>query len=116
MLPVRECPTRRGMALTRRKPRILVDTLEGRDLSPEAMRKRAEACRLRIQTTAIIERLQKHAIGRTKMSPTQVQAAQALLKKTLPDLVGVKADIEFSPVVFNFAIPPQAPEKLLTED
>ena len=81
------------------------DAFDRRDLSPEAQRRKAETCRLRIQTSLLIDRLQRHAMGRAKMTPTQVNAAQALLKKTLPDLVGVKAELEFSPVVFNFSIP-----------
>jgi hypothetical protein len=77
-------------------------TRNNRDLSPEAQRRRAETCRLRIETTGLIDRLQKHAMGRTKMTPTQLAAAQSLLRKTLPDLVGVKAELDASPVVFNF--------------
>jgi hypothetical protein len=79
-----------------------IDVRADRDLSPEAQRKRAETSRLRVQTSELIDRLQRHALGKVAMTPTQVQAAQTLLRKTLPDLIGVKAEMEFSPVVFNF--------------
>jgi aryl-alcohol dehydrogenase-like predicted oxidoreductase len=75
-----------------------------RDLSPEAQRRRAETSRLRIQTSHLIDRIQKHAMGKVQMTPTQLAAAQTLLRKTLPDLVGVKAEVDVSPVVFNFSI------------
>jgi len=82
------------------------DARARRDLSPEAQRRKAETCRLRIQTSVLIDRVQKHAMGKVQMTPTQLSAAQALLRKTLPDLVGVKAEVDFSPVVFNFSIDP----------
>lgn len=73
-----------------------------RDLSPEAQRRRAETSRLRIATTKLVERLQRHAMGSVEMTPTQLAAAQTLLRKTLPDLVSMKAELDVSPVVFNF--------------
>jgi hypothetical protein len=82
------------------------DARERRDLSPEAQRRKAETCRLRIQTSKLIDRVQQHAMGSVRMTPTQLTAAQVLLRKTLPDLVGVKAEVDFSPVVFNFSIDP----------
>lgn len=33
----------------------------------------------------LINRLQNHVAGRLEMSPTQLRAAEVLLKKTLPD-------------------------------
>ena len=78
-----------------------------RDVSPAATARRAETSRLRIQTSTIIDRMQKHAMGKIGMTPTQLAAAQTLLRKTLPDLVGVKAELDVSPVVFNFSIGPK---------
>jgi hypothetical protein len=72
------------------------------DLSPVAQKRRLETCRARIGTDKIIQRLEKHAMGKVQMTPTQVQAASVLLRKTVPDMVGVKAEIDVSPVVFNF--------------
>lgn len=48
----------------------------------------AEA-RLKIQTTLIINRLQDHVQGKVKMSPTQVRAADILLRKVIPDLAQI---------------------------
>lgn len=45
-----------------------------------------DATRKKIQTSQLINRLQGHALGEHDMTPTQVQAAQILLKKALPDL------------------------------
>ena len=42
----------------------------------------------RINVLALIEALERHVLGQSKMSATQVSAALALLKKTLPDLSG----------------------------
>lgn len=42
--------------------------------------------RARIQTTQLAKRLQDHAFGKVKMEPTQIRAAEILLKKALPDL------------------------------
>ena len=41
--------------------------------------------RAKIQTTKIIQRLQKHIDGELELSQSQVNAATTLLKKTLPD-------------------------------
>lgn len=46
--------------------------------------------RKRIQTTQIINRLQKFVHGEVEMSSEQVQAAKVLLAKTLPDLKQVE--------------------------
>jgi hypothetical protein len=70
-------------------------------LTPEAARRRAETTRIRIQTTALIDKLQNHALGLSDMTPTQLQAAQTLLKKTLPDMVSMKAEMDVSPIIFK---------------
>ncbi len=41
-----------------------------------------------IDAPALIEALQRHALGEKEMAATQVSAAIALLKKILPDLPG----------------------------
>ncbi len=46
----------------------------------------SDETRAKIQTSQIINRLQDHMFGKIKLSKTQVQAAQILLKKVLPDL------------------------------
>jgi hypothetical protein len=45
--------------------------------------------RERIRTSMLARRLQNHVLGRVEMSPTQLRAAEVLLKKTLPDLSAV---------------------------
>lgn len=43
------------------------------------------AWREKIRTSMLINRLQNHVAGRLEMSPTQLRAAEVLLKKTMPD-------------------------------
>ena len=45
-----------------------------------------DSVRGRIQTSMLLNRLESHVVGKCDMSPTQVQAATILLKKSLPDL------------------------------
>jgi hypothetical protein len=45
--------------------------------------------RLKIQVSQLLNRLQKHVLGEVEMTPTQIQAAQILLKKALPDLQAI---------------------------
>lgn len=42
--------------------------------------------RAKIQTSQLINRLEKHALGEVDLSPTQVRAIEVLMKKVLPDL------------------------------
>ncbi len=49
-----------------------------------------EDVRSKIQASALIGRLTKHVEGEIELSPTQVRAAEILLKKTLPDLGSVE--------------------------
>jgi hypothetical protein len=42
--------------------------------------------RAKIQSSQIINRLQNHLDGEVNLSPTQVKAAEILLKKSIPDL------------------------------
>lgn len=44
----------------------------------------------RIRVGGIVRRLYQHVAGEIEMSPTQVRAAEILLKKTLPDLTSVE--------------------------
>ena len=46
--------------------------------------------RAKIQTTQLIKRLYGHALGEIELSPTQVRAAEVLLRKTLPDLTAAE--------------------------
>lgn len=49
-------------------------------------RNHQEDVREKIQASQIINRLEGHLNGQVELSPTQVRAAEILLKKTLPDL------------------------------
>jgi hypothetical protein len=44
--------------------------------------------RKKINVLALIEALEQHVMGENEMTATQVNAALALLKKTLPDISG----------------------------
>lgn len=46
--------------------------------------------RARIQATLLLKKMQDHALGVSEMSPTQIRAAEILLKKTMPDLSAVE--------------------------
>ena len=49
-----------------------------------------EETRNKIRTSQLINRLYGHAVGEIEMTPTQVRAAEVLLKKTLPDLTAAE--------------------------
>lgn len=42
--------------------------------------------KLRIKATHLVTRLHEHALGEADMSPTQIKAAEILLRKVAPDL------------------------------
>lgn len=48
-----------------------------------------EETRLKIQTALILRKLQGHVLDGDRMMPSQVSAALALLRKTLPDLAPI---------------------------
>ncbi len=49
----------------------------------------SEHVRLKIKTAALVNLLQDHAEGKKNMEPSQIKAAEILLKKTLPDLSAI---------------------------
>lgn len=53
---------------------------------PEAL----ERIRERIKNSQIADRLIKHALGEIEMTPSQVTAAQVLLRKIMPDLAATE--------------------------
>ena len=85
-----------------RANRYVYGTQARRDISPDAMKRRAETCRLRIDTTRLLSRLERHALGEIKMAMSEITAAAILLRKTLPDLIAVKSDTDAPPILFNF--------------
>ena len=50
----------------------------------------AEAVRARIRAGGIVDRLEKHVLGKVEMSASQVSAALGLLKKVVPDMASVE--------------------------
>ena len=48
-----------------------------------------EIVRQRIKTSMLINRLQQQALGELELEPGQQRAIEILLRKTLPDLLGV---------------------------
>lgn len=45
-----------------------------------------EEWKLRIKAAHLVTRLHDHALGEKEMSPTQIKAAEILLRKVAPDL------------------------------
>jgi hypothetical protein len=69
----------------------------------EALREEhASAVREKIQTTQLVERLQKFAMGDKKVNVTsaQLKAMEMLLDKTLPNLASLKHEVDAKQVVF----------------
>ena len=58
----------------------------GEIITPKMRLTRAAEVRGQIQVANLIDRLERHAAGAIDLSPTQVRAAEILLKKVLPDL------------------------------
>lgn len=56
--------------------------------------KHDEKTRAKIQTTQIAKRLQAFIFGECELSPAQVTAALGLLKKTIPDLASIEANVD----------------------
>lgn len=75
---------------------------DGRRMPGYQQGKLNEATRERIQVSQIVTALEKHALGKGKMSATRLKAAEILLKKTLPDLSSSKVDLDSSPIMFVF--------------
>jgi hypothetical protein len=48
----------------------------------------------KFRNTMLIHRLQDHVLGKCDMTPSQIRAAQLVLRKALPDLKPVKVEYE----------------------
>jgi hypothetical protein len=53
--------------------------------------------REKIRASMLMNRLQDFVLGKCTMTPSQVRAAQLVLRKTLPDLKAVKVEYEAAP-------------------
>lgn len=50
----------------------------------------SENWRIKIKSARIIQCLEDHVFGLNDMKPSQIKAAEILLKKTLPDLASIQ--------------------------
>jgi hypothetical protein len=64
-----------------------------------------EACRAKIKTTQIINRLQGHLAGDFELSPTQVRCAEILLNKSLSSLTATEITGEAATFVMRLPEP-----------
>jgi hypothetical protein len=64
-----------------------------------------EACRAKIKTTQIINRLQGHLSGDFELSPTQVRCAEILLNKSLASLTATELTGEAATFVMRLPEP-----------
>jgi hypothetical protein len=53
--------------------------------------------RQKIRASMLMNRLVDHVLGKCTMTPSQVRAAQLVLRKTLPDLKPIKVEYEAAP-------------------
>ena len=62
--------------------------------------------RRRIQATLLLKRLEDHALGEVEMTATQIRAAEAVLRKAMPDLSSMvlQGDDEGGPVQVSMAV------------
>lgn len=56
-------------------------------------RRHQDFVREKIQASQLVNRLQGHALGENEMTPTQIKAAEILLRKSIPDLSSIDANI-----------------------
>ncbi len=49
-----------------------------------------DVVRRRIRATQLMRRLRKHVLGQLEMTPTQIKAAEILLRKVVPDMKAVE--------------------------
>lgn len=61
--------------------------------------------RTKIQASQLVNRLTDHALGKNEMTPTQVRAAEILLKKSMPDLSQVSGAGENGEHTFRLQAP-----------
>jgi hypothetical protein len=66
-----------------------------------------EACRAKIKTTQLINRLQRHIAGKLDLSPTQVRGIEILLNKTLANLQQAEHTVEVKSYVARLPEPAQ---------
>lgn len=73
----------------------------------------AVAVRERIQTTQLVERLQKFALGdkNVKMTAAQIKATEMLLDKSVPNLASIKHEVDSKSVTFLISTEAEEPQQ-----
>jgi hypothetical protein len=77
-------------------------------MSARYTKHQTEACRAKIKTTQLINRLQRHIAGKLDLSPTQVRGIEILLNKTLANLQQAEHTVEVKSYVAR--LPEPAPD------
>lgn len=81
-----------------------------------------EKWREKIRASMLINHLRNHVLGRIEMSPTQIKAAEILLRKVVPDVSAVNVsatDAEGRPLAISilaYSPAPLYPEAVSTPD
>jgi hypothetical protein len=79
----------------------------GRPTGVRYTKHQTEACRAKIKTTQILNRLQRHLEGKLELSPTQVRCAEIMLNKSLANLTAT--EISGDVASFVMRLPEPAP-------
>lgn len=69
--------------------------------------------RSKIGASMILNRLKDHIAGKINLSPTQVRAAEILLKKTLPDLASIEHSGDAVPIGMIITGVPRAEDDII---
>jgi hypothetical protein len=68
-----------------------------RNWTPEVVKKR-------IRTGVLAKRLMDHALGAVEMTPTQVKAAEILLRKVMPDMKATEHSGTVTKLTYDMAV------------
>jgi hypothetical protein len=86
-------------------------------MSARYTKHQTEACRAKIKTTQLVNRLMRHINGKLELSATQVRSIECLLNKTLPNLQQAEHTVDVKTYVARLPEPaPDAAAWLATVD
>ena len=72
----------------------------------------SDEIRAKIQAGVLIDRLHKHAVGKLKMTATQIKAADILLERSVPKLSQIQMDTNIKgKVELEHSVRPQLSKK-----
>lgn len=63
-----------------------------------------DVVRARIRVGMLIRRLSNHVLGRLEMSPTQIKAAEILLRKAVPDMRALEHSGQVNHVTYDAVV------------